>query len=255
MNQTNFKKLNQKERIPIQVLSFFENKSCTPSLYHHSLSSQPITTMPTCYEEKAQFNSFATSLAVHFPDYNLIQEEGHWNCYFQNKNEPSKGFYLNPNRPTTGKFTVTPRIVKTPHFSIGNVYDVDDKRIESPSAGFSMDRPADQIAKGIKTRFIPDFEIYYSNWIRQWESNYNSAKARESTVEEIANSLELEDGLRYSNGEVRPELNTYSSRNESLKKNVSKVYVSSANSIEITTSYLSNENAKKLIEFIKTLSK
>jgi hypothetical protein len=200
------------------------------------------------------FRALCACLVSHFPDYNLIQEEGHWNCYFQNKNEPSKGFYLNPSL-FNGRFTVTPRIIKTPHFSIGNVYDTDNKRIESPSVGFSVGRPADQVAKGIKTRFFPDFEIYYSHWIRAWDNQNNYKNGLENTSRALAAVMDIPASKmeRASNGEIRSEFSAYWSTNERLRRNISKIFVSSEKSVQVTTDYLTTDQVMKLIEFLKTI--
>jgi hypothetical protein len=211
--------------------------------------------MTTYDTNKAAFLSLVQSLAVHFPDYELNTPDGHRDVYFEHKTEKTKGFYLNPDNDK-GKFTVSPRIIKQPHFSIGTIWDENNKQIESPSAGFSVSRPVEQIAKGIKTRFFPDFEIYYSNWIRIWNKNNDYQNGINSTVKEIASVADIDPSILEScNGDLRCEFSPHYSTNLSVTHLISKIFVSSANSVVITTGYLSKGNAKKLIEFVKTLSK
>lgn len=192
-------------------------------------------------------------LAPYFPDYQLNIPEGHWNVYFEHKTEPSKGFYLNPDI-YRGKFTVSPRIIKKPHHSFSEVYNDKGDRVHSPSVGFSVDREASAIAKGIKTRFMPDFEIYYEAWISYWQKQEDYKNGRNNAIREVAELIGATDlECIGHNGELREVLHTHSSNNENLKKNASTIRVSSKDSIHIEVSYLNMEKARKLIEFLKTL--
>jgi hypothetical protein len=72
-------------------------------------------------------------------------------------------------------------------------------------------------------------------------------------VKAVATAMEIKESdlKRSSGGELN--CSPYYSQNETLKKNLVEVYVSSVNSIKITTDYLTREKAVKLIEFLKTL--
>jgi hypothetical protein len=209
--------------------------------------------MNTLKENEEKFLKLANDLAIYFPDYLLHTPEGHWNVYFEHKSEPSKGFYLNPNN-STGKFTVSPKIVKTPHHSFSSVYNESGVKIESPTAGFSIDREAEAIAKGIKTRFMPGFEIYYAAWISYWQKQEDYKNGRNNAIREIAKVAEVGDLECVShNGELREVIYTGHSANEKFRKNVSTIRVSSKDSIHVEVSYLNMDKARKLIEFLKTL--
>jgi hypothetical protein len=207
--------------------------------------------MNTSDSNKEKFLKLANDLAIYFPDYLLHTPDGHWNVYFEHKSEPSKGFYLNPNN-STGKFTVTPRIIKHPHYSFG-VYQ-DGNKVESPSVGFSI-READKIAAGIKTRFLIDFEIYYALWMKTWNDHNEYKNGKVNTIKAVAQLLEIPDMeiQGHNKGEYREKFGSYHSSNPSVKKIISDIYISSSDSIEIKTNYLSFEQVQKLVEFLKTL--
>jgi hypothetical protein len=208
--------------------------------------------MNTYETNKEKFLKLANDLAIYFPDYLLNTPEGHWNVYFEHKNEPSKGFYLNPNN-STGKFTVSPRIIKHPHYSFG-VYQ-DNNKVNPPEVGFSI-REVDKIASGIKTRFLIDFEIYYALWMKTWNEHNDYRNGKVNTIKAVAELLELpETEIKSFNnkGEYRDRFATYHSGNDAVKRIVSDIYVSSSDSIEIKTNYLNIEQVRKLVEFVKTL--
>lgn len=207
----------------------------------------------TSDSNKQKFLALVNDLAIYFPDYLLYTPQGHWNVYFEHKSIPSKGFYLNPDN-SKGKFTVSPKIVMTPHYSFSHVYNENGVQIESPSVGFSIDRPAEQIAKGIKSRFIPDFEIYYSAWMKHWNSCHDFKIGRDNAIKEVAQMIEV-GPMEYEgcNKELRENLSTYHSNNKTLREYVSSVRVSSPTSIKIETQSLNIEQARKLINFIKNL--
>ena len=201
-------------------------------------------------QNKEKFLRLANDLTIYFPDYLLHTPDGHWNVYFEHKTEPSKGFYLNPDN-YSGKFKVSPKIIKQPHYSF-SVYNKDNVRLESPTAGFSIDRPAEAIAKGIKTRFFPDFELYYTEWIRCWQVQDDYKNGKENTIRALAEIV----GVKAENGhtgEIRENISLYYSPHANLKEYLSDIRVSSMDSIEIKTNYLTREKAIKLLEFIKTL--
>lgn len=210
--------------------------------------------MSNYLEDQNKFINFCKLLATQFPEYTLVQEENHWNCYLVNNNDPVKGFFINPERGSKGnKFTVTSRIEKKPYISIDSVYNSSRERVASPTAGFSMDRPIEQLAKGIRTRFLVDFEAYYLLWIALWNSRNDYVNNRENSVKAIGAAMEIKetDLKRSSGGELT--CSQYYSQNKALQKNISEVFVSSADSIRITTDYLTKEKAIRLIELLKTL--
>jgi hypothetical protein len=211
--------------------------------------------MTTCISDinKAKFIKLANDLAIYFPEYLLHTPQGHWNVYFEHKTIPSKGFYLNPDN-YKGKFTVSPRIIMKPYYSFGDVYNDKGDKVISPDVGFSIDREPSAIAKGINSRFMPDFEIYYKEWMGYWQKQHNYKCGKENTIKEVAALLNVEPAPAHaSSDQLRETLNTYHSDNKGLKEYISSIRVSSSKSITIETNSLNMEQARKLIEFIKTL--
>lgn len=209
--------------------------------------------MTTSDLNKQTFLKLANDLAIYFPDYLLHTPEGHWNVYFEHKTIPSKGFYLNPNN-STGKFTVIPKIVMTPNYGFGEVYTETGEKVIHPACGFSIDRPADKVAAGIKSRFIPEFENYYIAWMNQWKRNHDYKTNKDTAIKEVASLMEI-GPVEYQNGsskELREQFGTYHSKNEKLKEYVYQVRISSPDSIKIELD-LNMEKARKVIELLKNL--
>lgn len=205
----------------------------------------------TSYDlNKEKFFALVKKLAAYFPDYNLIIEEGRWNCRFENKIDQSKGFSLNPDG--RGKFTVNEYIVKYTNHGGFDVY-VENKKLERPTAGFSIDRDPEKIADGIKKRFMPEFEIYFNLWTAKWNNIENAKNNKEAAIKEIALLMGGVDVTDYNRGGVRENLSSYNSNNKGIKTYIDNVFVSSVDSIQIKTNYLTREQAKKVLEFIKGL--
>jgi hypothetical protein len=207
--------------------------------------------MNTTDLNKEKFVALVGALSVYFPDYQVEMKAEDVCARFAFKTDPAKGFWLRPD-VYRGKFEITPYFKKLPNYSISEIYDKEGKKISPPSAGFSIDRPVEAIAKGIKTRFFPDFELYYSEWLNKWESSHKYKTGKEEVIKTLAEivGVPAESG---HNGEIRENLSLYRSPHASLKEYLSDIRVSSPESIEIKTSYLNLEQAKKLLEFIKTI--
>jgi len=206
----------------------------------------------TSYDSnKEKFSALVKSLAIYFPDYTLNLVENHWRgaCYFEAKNDPSKGFCL--GHDGKGKMNVSAKIERKPRHSF-DIY-VDNNKLNSPEAGFSIDRDPEKIADGIKKRFMPDFEVYFKLWTEKWQQIESAKNNKEATIKEFALLLGGVDTTDYARGGVRENLNTYHSPDNNLKTFISDVRISSPDSIEIKTHYLTAAQARKLIEFIKGL--
>lgn len=206
--------------------------------------------MTTTNINKQNFIALVKNLAPFFPEYDLTVQEDHYcgAAYFTSKTDKSNGFYLSVRGD---KFNVSPDINKTPHHSF-DVYVGNDK-LTAPTVGFSINRPAEQIAKGIKTRFIPDFEVYFKLWTEKWNQMENHENHKVAVIKEIAKILDVKDLNDTVRGGVRENLSAYNSKNKGLKEYVREVNVSSPNYIEVKINSLNAEQAKKLLEFIKGL--
>jgi hypothetical protein len=206
----------------------------------------------TSYDSnKEKFSALAQSLAVYFPDYIFNSVENHWrgSVYFEAKNDPFKGFYL--GHDGKGKMNVSAKIERKPHHSF-DIYVGNDK-LNPPEVGFSIDRDPEKIADGIKKRFMPDFELYFKLWTEKWQQIEDAKNNKEAAIKEFALLLGGVDTTDYVRGGVRENLSTYHSPNKNLKSFISDVRVSSPDSIEIKTHYLTAAQAKVLLEFIKGL--
>lgn len=211
--------------------------------------------METTQNNKEKFLSLVASLIVYFPDYQIEKREDDISARFYSKNDPAKGFHLRPD-VYKGKFEVSPWIKKTPDYRFYEVYDEKGVRIISPSAGFSIDRPVEQIAKGIKSRFIPEFEIYYAAWMKYWQKQHDYKCGKDAAIKEIAALVNVEPapsiGSTSFAEELRETIHTYHSNNQNLKEYVSSIRVNSPESIKIELS-VNMEKARKIIELIKNL--
>lgn len=198
---------------------------------------------------KLNFIALVKNLAPFFPEYDLTIQEDHYcgSAYFTFKTDKSKGFLLFVRGD---KFEVSPDINKTPRHSF-DLY-LNNEKVNSPTVGFSINRPVEQIAKGIKTRFFPEFETYFKLWTEKWQSFQDYETAKRDTIREFAEILGA-DPQDYVRGNLKESLNSYHSTSKGLKEFVSDVRISSPDSIEIKTNYLTKEKAKLLLEFIKTL--
>lgn len=199
---------------------------------------------------KLNFIALAKELAPYFPDYELTIQEDHYcgAAYFAFKADKSKNLFFLVD---DDKFTVSPGIYKKPHHSF-DVYVGNDK-LNPPRVGFSINRPAEQIAKGIKTRFMPEFEEYFRLCCEKWQSIEDHANDKAAVIKEFAEILGVKDIQNHVRGGIRENLRTYESPNKNLKEFISDVRVSSADSIEIKTNCLTKEQPIKLFEFIKGL--
>lgn len=205
--------------------------------------------MTTINTNKQNFIALVKNLAPFFPDYDLTIQEDYYcgAASFTSKQDKSKGFWLSVR---DDKFNVSPHIIKTPRHSF-DLY-VNNEKVNSPTAGFSINRPAEQIAKGIKTRFFPDFEVYFKLWTEKWNQMENHENHKVSVIKEIAEILDA-DTTDYVRGGIRENLSAYHSKNKGLKEYVREGNVSSPNYIEVKINSLNIEQTKKLLEFIKGL--
>ena len=205
----------------------------------------------TSYDSnKEKFFALAKALVIYFPDYELVTPEGHWNCYFENKSDRSKAFTLSPDN-NKGKFTVSERIIGKPDHRF-DIYIGNDK-LNRPEVGFSIDRPAEKIADGIKKRFMPEFEVYFKLWTEKWNKIESAKNTKEAVIKEFALLLGGVDTVNHAHGGIKENLSAYYSPHKNVKDYIREVYVSSPDSIEIKTNYLTEAQARKLIEFIKGL--
>ena len=200
------------------------------------------------------FEKMLDSLISYFPEYELVKPipNKSWDYYFKNKEDPTKCFVLF----ITGdnKFTISPRFYKTPHRNIGVLYKnkFGNETYDSPKVGFSIGRNIAQIAKGIKSRFIPAFDEYYSVWIKKWNDINDAKNAKDSSALQIVKLLDVpDDFVKDCNGNIRESFCGGHSKNKSLKEYINNVSIYSGKAIEIKTKYLTVEQAKKLIEVIK----
>jgi hypothetical protein len=206
----------------------------------------------TSYDlNKEKFFTLVKKLAVYFSDYDLTISENHYRglAFFTFKKDDSKIFCL--AACDKGKFVVSSRIDKKPHHSF-DVYVGNDK-LNPPEVGFSIDRPAEKIADGIKKRFMPDFEAYFNLWIAKWNQIESAKNNKEAVIKELALLMGGVDITDYNRSGIRENLSSYNSNNKGIKAYVDNVFVSSADSIQIKTNYLTREQAKKMLEFIKGL--
>lgn len=207
---------------------------------------------PTYESNKEKFLTLIEFLSGFFSEYSTEDRESPFDSVrFFCKADPAKGFYIRSDF-YRGKIEISVWIKKNPNYRFGDVYNEAREKISPPVVGFSIDRPAEQIAKGIKTRFFPDFEVYYAAWLKTWQINHDYKNGKENTIRELAEVL----GVKAENshtGEIRESLSCYSSPHQGLKEYISDVRVSSSDSVEIKTQYLSKDKAVKLLEFLKTL--
>ena len=204
-------------------------------------------------EIQIAFEKMLDSLISYFPDYELVKPipDKNWYYYFQNREDSTKCFLFTLRDE---KFTISPRFIKTPHHSIRELYknNFGNETYESPKIGFSVNRDVAQIAKGIKSRFIPAFDEYYSVWIKKWNDINDAENAKDGSALQIAKLLDVpDDFVKDCKGNIRESFCGGHSKNKSLKEYISNVSIYSGKSIEIKTKYLTVEQAKKLIEVIK----